>query len=189
MLSALKVPTVHTERLVLRPWRQSDANDMFEYASDLEVTRNAMWRPHTTVDDSLQDISDAMTRYENDSWMYLGIEHRTDRKFIGSAGFVAWNRTDMRAELAFALNRKYWNRGIMTEACCALLQFGWSEMKLHRVEAKCIATNHASIAILKKLGFVREGLRREAAKIDESYIDVIEWGMDCDSRDVPVPES
>jgi ribosomal-protein-alanine N-acetyltransferase len=177
MLQAPKIPTIRTERLIIRPWQRSDADEMFEYASDLEVTRSAMWLPHTSVDESIRDISDAIARYEKDSWMYLGIEHIADRKFIGSVGFVAWNRTDRRAELAFALHRKYWNRGIMTEACRAVLQFGWDEMQLHRIEAKCIATNGPSIAILHKLGFVREGLRKEAARIDQSYTDVIEWGL------------
>jgi len=92
-------------------------------------------------------------------------------------GFVQWSRTDSRAELAFALNRKYWNQGIMTEACRVVLQFGWDEMQLHRIEAKCIATNHASIAILNKLGFAREGLRKDAARTETSYVDVLEWGL------------
>jgi len=177
MLVNPAVPTLQTERLIIRPWQRSDANDMFQYASDLEVTRYAMWPAHSSVEESIRDISDAISRYEADSWMYLGIEHRADRKFIGSVGYVGWNRTDRRAELAFALNRSYWNRGIMTEACRAVLQFGWIEMQLHRVEAKCIATNLASIAILTKLGFTREGLRKEAARMDQSFVDVLEWGL------------
>jgi len=177
MLPIPTPPTLQTERLIIRPWQRSDANEMFEYASDHEVTRLAMWRKHTSVEESIRDIAEAICRYEKHSWMYLGIEHRADRKFIGSVGFVEWNRTDQRAELAFALNRNYWNRGIMTEACRAVLQFGWDEMQLHRVEAKCIATNLASIAILTRLGFVPEGLRKEAAWLDHSYTDVVEWGL------------
>ena len=177
MLSSPAVPTLQTRRLIIRPWERRDADDMFEYASDLEVTRTAMWLPHTSVEESIRDIAEAITRYEKDSWMFLGIEHRADRKFIGSVGFVEWNRYDRRAELAFALNRKYWSQGIMTEACRAVLQFGWAEMQLHRVEAKCIATNLASIAILDKLGFVREGLRKESARMNQSYTDTIEWGL------------
>src|SRR5687768_6058949 len=49
MLPPPAVPTLQTERLIVRPWQQSDANDIFEYASDIEVTRSAMWPAHTSI--------------------------------------------------------------------------------------------------------------------------------------------
>src|SRR5665647_915146 len=112
----IAVPTIETERLIIRPWRVSDAVDMFEYSSDLAVSRLAMWLPDASVEETMHGIADAIHRYETESWMYLGIELKAESKLIGSVGFAQWNHTDNRADLGFALNRKYWNRGIVTEA-------------------------------------------------------------------------
>ncbi len=177
------IPTLETERLIIRPWRMSDAADMFEYASDLLVTRYAMWLPQSSVEETERDIAHAVRRYESDDpssvepWMYWGIELKDESKFVGSVGFPDWNRTDNRANFGFALNRKYWGCGIMTEAAIPLLQFGWDKMQLHRIEANCIASNDASISVLTKLGFERESIRKEAARIDKEYLDVIHWRM------------
>jgi ribosomal-protein-alanine N-acetyltransferase len=169
------VPTLHTERLILRPWRREDAEDMFAYSSDPEVTRYAMWLPDATLEDTRKGIEEAIRRCAAEPWMYLGIELKEESKFIGSVGFTQWNGTDHRAELAFALNRHYWGRGIVTEAARTIIQFGWETMHLHRIEANCIAANAPSIAVLTKLGFEQEGLRKEAARVDGVYQDVIHW--------------
>src|SRR5205085_1783556 len=113
---SLTVPTLETERLIIRPWREQDAEDMYEYSSDLEVTRHAMWLPDKSLEDVRHGIADAILRYEREPWIYLGIELKENSKFIGSVGFTQWNRTDRRAEFGFALNRDYWGKGITTEA-------------------------------------------------------------------------
>ena len=168
-------PTIETERLIIRPWREGDAEDMFEYSSDRLVSRLAMWLPDSSIEDTKRVIFDALHRYEAEAWMYLGIELKEESKLIGSVGFAQWNRTDNRADLGFALNRKYWGRGFTTEAARPIMAFGWEQMRLHRIEANCIASNAASISILTKLGFEREGLRKDAARVDGIYEDVIHW--------------
>ncbi len=171
----IPAPTLETERLILRPWRMSDADDLFEYSSDRAVSRLAMWLPDNSIEETMRGIADAIHRYENESWIYLGIELKEEAKLVGSVGYAQWNRTDNRADLGFALNKNYWNRGIVTEAAARIITFGWEEMQLHRIEANCIASNVASIAVLTKLGFEREGLRKEAARLDGVYEDVIHW--------------
>ena len=91
---------------------------------------------------------------------------------IGECGFHTWNKTHDRAELFYNLkNDSYKRRGIISEALTEVLKFGFDFLKLHRVEALTADWNEASIAVLKKLGFTKEGTMREDYLVDGKYED------------------
>jgi ribosomal-protein-alanine N-acetyltransferase len=150
---------------------------MFEYASNKTVAELGMWPRQETLEQTERDIASALERYAKRDWIYWGIEHKADRKFIGSIGFAIWRERDRNAEVGYALNPAYWNQGLAKEACGAVIDFGWQQMDLHRLEAKCLVENAPSIAVLKRYGFVLEGVRRDACLVAGDFRDVGMFGL------------
>nr|WP_273333628.1 GNAT family N-acetyltransferase [Dictyoglomus turgidum] len=93
MESFKNFPVLETSRLVLRKLFLEDAQDIFDYAKDLEVNK-----------------------YEKEGYGDWGIEYKENKKIIGTCGFVWWDRKNYKAEIGYVLSRKYWNQGLMTEA-------------------------------------------------------------------------
>ncbi|NDI35566.1 GNAT family N-acetyltransferase [Chengkuizengella sediminis] len=166
------IPEIETERLLLRKMRLEDAVDMFEYASDPEMTKYTSWDTHKTVEDSKQFIQMTLEKYENKEISTWGIEHKQDQKLIGGCGFVYWNPDHGRTEIGYSISRSYWNQGLITEASQALIKFAFDKMKVNRVEARCNVENVGSERVMQKLGMTYEGILREQIYIKENYEDV-----------------
>ncbi len=79
---------------------------------------------------------------------------------VGLAGFIKWEPERACAEIGFGIVQAMWGQGYMTEACGAVVEYGFSDMGLRRVEARCQITNPASARVLEKIGMKREGMVR-----------------------------
>ena len=80
---------------------------------------------------------------------------------IGLIGFIRWEREAAVAEIGFGIVQAMWGRGYMTETCRAVVDYGFEDMGLVRVEARCQVTNPASARVLEKVGMRREGMVRD----------------------------
>lgn len=156
------LPELQTPRLLLRKVRPEDAADMFEYASDPETTREVTWETHTSIEASKAFIDYTIKKYVNKQVSEWGLVLKENNKFIGTCGFVYWNPAHAKAEIGYALSRKYWGRGLMPEAVAAVMKFGFEKMKLHRLEARCNDTNPGSERVMIKSGMKYEGLLRDS---------------------------
>ena len=166
------LPTIETERLLLRKITLNDASDMFEYASNPEVSEYTMWSTHTSIEDTkyfLQSLTKMYKRRELVDW---GIVHKAEKKFIGTCGFVEWSMTHSRAEIGYALSRKYWGEGYMSEAVNAVIEFGFREMLLNRIMARCEVNNIASARVMEKVGMQLEGILRHHLFVKGRYWDL-----------------
>lgn len=157
------LPSIETERLLLRKMNIDDVEDLFEYASDPKVAENVLWDQHQSIEDSKRYLSYMMKKYKKCDVSEWGIIHKQDNKFIGTCGFGWWNNFHCRAEIGYALSKKYWNRGLMTEAVREVVAFGFEKMKLNRVEARCMLENIASEKVMQKVGMKFEGIMRKQA--------------------------
>lgn len=81
------------------------------------------------------------------------------------------------AYLGYALGEKFTKQGLMTEAIELILRFAFVNLKLHRVEANVQPVNLASIAVLRRNGFVKEGFSRRYLKIDNKWRDHERWAI------------
>ncbi len=79
---------------------------------------------------------------------------------VGLIGYIRWDREAGVAEIGFGIVQVMWGRGYMTEACRAVIDYGFDEMGVVRVEARCQITNLASARVLEKIGMQREGVVR-----------------------------
>lgn len=166
------LPSIETERLLLRKITLNDASDMFEYASNPEVSQYTMWSTHTSIEDTkyfLQSLTKMYKRRELVDW---GIVHKAEKKFIGTCGFVEWSMTHSRAEIGYALSRRYWGEGYMSEAVNAVIEFGFREMSLNRIMGRCEVHNIASARVMEKVGMQMEGILRQHLFVKDRYWDL-----------------
>jgi ribosomal-protein-alanine N-acetyltransferase len=155
------LPTLETERLVLRKITEADVDDVFEYASDPLVAENTSWSAHRSREESAAQVARWLERYRNGQVGPWGVEHREDHKLVGTCGYVMWE--GHRAEVGYALSRRYWTRGYMTEALREVVRFGFEQMGLNRIQATCLVRNVASYRVMEKAGMAFEGVLREYA--------------------------
>jgi len=166
------IPTIETERLLLRKISLNDASDMFEYASNPEVSEYTMWSTHTSIEDTKYFLKSITKMYKKRELVDWGIVHKVEKKFIGTCGFVEWSMTHSRAEMGYAISRKYWNQGYMSEAVNAMMEFGFREMLLNRIQGKCQVDNIGSARVMEKVGMQLEGILRQQLFVKGEYWDL-----------------
>ncbi len=164
--------TLETNRLILRKMTLDDAQDMYEYASDPEVAKFVIWDFHKSIDDSISFLKSMIQKYENKEVSEWGIIYKESNKFIGTCGYLWWNPTHASAEVGYALSRKYWDIGIMTEAIREVIKFGFEKMGLNRIEARCKLLNIASQKVMEKVDMKFEGIMREGLFAKGFYHDL-----------------
>ena len=155
------LPQLETERLILRKMTLDDAKNMFEYAADPEVTKYTLWDNHKSIEDSLGFLKMVIQKYENKEVSEWGVVYKENNKFIGTCGYGWWRPVHNRAEIGYAISRKYWGKGLTTEAVKEVIKFGFEKMQLNRIEGTCFVGNIASQRVLEKVGMTFEGIIRE----------------------------
>ncbi len=166
------LPTIETERLLLRKITLNDASDMFEYASNPQVSEYTMWSTHTSIEDTKYFLKSLTKMYKRRELVDWGIVHKAEKKFIGTCGFVEWSMTHSRAEIGYALSARYWREGYMSEAVNAIIEFGFREMLLNRIVGRCEVNNIASARVMEKVGMQLEGILRQQLFVKGRYWDL-----------------
>ena len=143
-----------TERLVLRPWTEADAESLFEYARDPDVGPIAGWPPHKNVTESLSVIRNVFMGKE----CYAICERESD-KAIGAVELKLNGHTDMteredECELGYWLGKPFWGRGYMPEAAAELIRHGFEDLEMTTIWCGYYDGNHKSQRVQEKLGFV-----------------------------------
>ena len=168
---------LRTERLLLRPYRESDAEAVFEIRSDPEVMRFWGSLPWTSVAQAHEMITRDITAFEDGEHLALAVERTDDGLLIGQCTLFKLSDTCRRAEIGYGLASRAWGKGYMIEALRALIHYGFVLMNLNRIEADIDPLNTASAKILERLGFQREGLLRERWIVDGTVSDSEMYGL------------
>ncbi len=153
-------PRLTTDRLVLREPVTTDAADILVFRSD-PVAQRYNSAPLRDLDESRGLIEEIRDVYANQAGVIWAVTLAETGQVIGIFGFDGWDTYHRRAQVGYDLSRDLWGRGLATEALAAILAYGFSELGLHRVEAQTIADNEESVRLLGRLGFQREGTRRD----------------------------
>lgn len=113
-----RLPVLESQRIILRPIELEDAEDIFNYAQNPNVSRYTLWEPHKTIQDSLNYIQDyVFDRYAKgvpDPWA-ITLKSQPN-KVIGTVGCFWVNKTSKSMELAYAISENYWGQGLVAEA-------------------------------------------------------------------------
>jgi len=141
---------LQTPRLILRPFRAEDADDVQAYAGDIEVNRYLLWGPN----------DDETTRwFLTDTMEKNSHEPRTQYDFavclaetgelIGGCGIYPG---DEKAHLGWVLNKRFWKRGYGTELAAELIRFGFEDLRLDNITSTCDAENYGSYRVMERNG-------------------------------------
>jgi len=163
MLNHLGTQTIETRRLILRKHRMADAEDMFHnWAADPEVSRFWGWEPHRNI----EETKSLLARWAQDSakpdayhWIVV---LKSASQAIGYVYLSDLNDVDDSASVHYALGRKHWGQGLMTEAVNGVLNFAFSQLQARRVHSHHHTGNPASGRVLEKCGmkYIKTGYRQ-----------------------------
>lgn len=156
----LETPAIDTERLLLRRFSVDDAADVFHHARDPDVARLTSWDPHQSIEDTRRFLDWAEERYAESIGAPWAMVLRETGEVVGAFGLtVIWPH--LRGEIGYWIGRRYWRRGLTTEAGQAILRHVFDDLELNRVEARCEVENDASERVMQKLGMTFEGVLRQ----------------------------
>ncbi len=142
---------LQTKRLILRPWCEEDAEDLYTYASDPEVGPPAGWPPHTSVEMSREIIRTALSAPET-----YAVCRNADGNPIGSIGL---HRNDLAEqddeyELGYWIGKPFWGQGLIPEASREILRYAFEDLGMARIWCGHYDGNVKSRRVMEKLGFV-----------------------------------
>lgn len=160
---------LETKRLILRKPQPDDINDIFEYASDETVAHFTRFDPHKSKEETKMFLITVNQKHLNKTDLVLLLELKDEKKIIGSISFQNILEDSERAEIGFALSKKYWSRGLMSEAFNKMIEFGFKKIKFNRLESFCNIENIRSNRLLNTF-MQKEGVLRERDKIKGRFV-------------------
>lgn len=144
---------IETERLILRPWKESDAESLYEYAKDPEVGPIAGWPAHTSVENSLEIIKNVLSEDET-----YAVCLKSDNKAIGSIGLFPPTQaqitvSDTEIEVGYWIGVPFWGNGYIPEAVRALQKYAFEELGCTAMWCGHYDGNEKSRRCQEKCGF------------------------------------
>lgn len=154
--------TIETERLILRRFYLKDAKFMFyNWANDREVTKYLSWQPHKNVKDSRRRICLLKRSYMRKNYYDWAIVLKETDEPIGSISVVDIDERSQKVHIGYCIGKKYWRKGITSEALSVLMDFFFDEVGANRIEAMHDKENVNSGKVMTKCGMKYEGTLRE----------------------------
>lgn len=171
------LPILKTQRLLLRQMRPEDQQELFILRSDPRILEYIHTQPAATPDHALAFIEMINSRVEQNETAFWGITTGEKDSLIGTC--VLWHiqKEHHRAEVGYVLHPDYWRRGLAKEALAAMISYGFNELKLHSLEAQVAPQNIASIRVLEKTGFVKDGYFRENFYHEGNFLDTAVYSL------------
>ncbi|SFT73375.1 Protein N-acetyltransferase, RimJ/RimL family [Lishizhenia tianjinensis] len=169
---------LNTERLTLRSVLLSDLDEVHALHSSPAVDEyNTLGIP-----ENIKQTRDLLCEWvlssekEEGRKLTLAVLNE-DKAFIGLIAINTGRAVYQSAEVWFKYHKKFWNKGYATEALKAVIDFGFDQLKLHRIEAGCAVENIRSKKVLEKAGMVQEGRKRKCLPLGDHWSDTLEFGM------------
>lgn len=145
--------TLETRRLILRHWREDDAEELYEYAKDPEIGPIAGWAPHTSIENSHEIIRDVLSGSET-----YAVVLKDTGKPVGCVGLFRDDEGNIslendEAELGYWIGKPYWGMGLIPEASQELIRHGFEDLGLLGIWCGNFEGNTKSERVQEKLGF------------------------------------
>jgi len=143
-----------TKRLIIRPWEESDAEDLYYYAKDPDIGPIAGWPVHTSIENSLDIIKNVLSAPET-----YAICLKEGNKAIGSIGLHLNGATDLtdkddECELGYWIGKPFWGNGYIPEAAKEIMRYGFENLNMTKIWCAYYDGNTKSKRVQEKLGFI-----------------------------------
>jgi len=174
MLSAQS--TLRTDRLILRPYSLDDVPDVVRLIGDTRVAETLLNVPHPYYEqDAIEWISAREPEFLSNKSANFAITLGATGEYLGGIG-LNFNEKMNYAELGYWVGLPHWNKGYVTEAARAVVDWGFRERNLNKIFARHVPHNPASGRVMLKIGMQYEGTLREHARKGEVYFDMVMYG-------------
>ena len=163
-----------TERTLLRPFRLTDVDDVFDYSSDREWARylDRVPQPFTRRAAEEKVARNVLESGEtHPTWAIV-----LSKRVVGEIVLMIDVRHEM-AELGYELSREHWGKGLMVEAAEAVIDWGFETRRLEKIFAQADARNSRSLRVMEKLRMTREGVLRSHGKGRDERVDEVYYGI------------
>lgn len=145
---------IETERLIIRPFKNSDYKRIQQICNDYEVAKTTLSLPIPYTEDNAKSFIDYTLKSLEDNISYeLGICLKNNpENIIGCIGVFNLNKISKKAEIGYWIDRNHWKQGIATEATKAIIDFAFNKLNLHSIIARFFEVNPASGKVMEKSG-------------------------------------
>lgn len=178
----LPTPTLYTDRLVLRPFEDSDSDDLFSLLTDAQVLRYWDEPAWSDRERATEFIAKCRTMSEEGTGARLAVDRLDDGAFLGWCSLTRWDPDYRTAAMGICFAESAWGRGYVTEVVRAVLDWAYSTLNLNRVQAETDTRNLSCARVLEKAGFVREGRLRQDCIVDGVVSDSWIYGLIASDR-------
>ena len=151
-----KVITLETERLTLRPWKESDAEALYRYACNPNIGPIAGWPPHTSVENSREIIKTVLSAPET-----YAVVLKETKETVGSVGIMtarseicSAKMTDSECEIGYWIGEPYWGQGLIPEAVGKLIRYAFEDLQMTTIWCGYYDGNEKSKRAQEKCGFI-----------------------------------
>ena len=155
---------IETERLILRKFVLSDSKAMYKnWASDTEVTKYLMWPAHKNMETSEEVTKEWVDSYSKNDFYQWAIVFKEESDFpIGCIGVTHMDKDVSMVHIGYCIGRKWWHKGITSEALKAIIDFLFNIVEAQRIESRHDPKNRNSGEVMKKCGMTYEGTLRNS---------------------------
>ncbi|MCW8875856.1 MAG: GNAT family N-acetyltransferase [Kangiellaceae bacterium] len=176
-ISKLEIPTIVGANILLRPCKASDYEAIRFYRQDEESCR--FIRPPESDQRIKEIVEQHCSPWEMSEarWNGLVINFIGQEKVVGEIVFRIEEQEHSRAEIGYRISPECAGKGVCTEACRLLINYLFSELKFHKVVAKCDPENHASYRVMEKVGMQKEAYFKSHFKVGNRWTDQVDYGL------------
>lgn len=171
------LPTLSTDRLVIRPVQDADLADLLAVNGDPLVVRHLPYAAWQSLADGQAWLLRMRALQDAGSGRQFVLASQVDARAIGTLLLFRHEPASARAEIGYVLGRAHWGRGLMREALRGFCAAAFARAGLHRIEAEARPENEASNRLLAALGFTLEGRLRQRWQAKGERHDVNHWGL------------
>jgi RimJ/RimL family protein N-acetyltransferase len=176
-------PSIATDRLILRPFRSADAEEVQRMAGDYRVAEPTANVPHPYVDGAAEQwIASHSQSFQSRTSIVCAISLIGSGRLAGAIALSQISATHRRAELGYWIGFEHWSQGICSEAARALIQYASHEFGLTRFDCRCLARNLGSARVMEKAGFLLEGRLIKHVNHRGRYEDMLVYGLTLPAR-------
>ena len=170
--------TIETPRLILRPFKKEDVDQVVALCNDWELAKTTLGLPYPYGPENfLPWMERHAQQFEDDIAYEFAVTDKETGAVLGAISVMGINMKHRHGELGYWLGAKYWNNGYATEAARALVDFCFKEKNFNKVFARHFAVNPASGRVMQKIGMKYEGTQRRHYYRNDTWQDVVFYGV------------
>lgn len=162
--------------ICFKPLNINDVQEIHNYASDEEVSRFIGWQLMKNLNDTREHIEQMLKRESAGTHLYASVVLKSTGSIIGTGMIFNFDQEAKHAEIGYVLHKNFWGRGYGTEAVNLMSNFIFESLNLHKIHARVVDANIASIRVLERNGFKLEGRLKDYYFIEGMYYDGLFFG-------------